>query len=191
MVRVKRLGWAALPLLAAAVLATAGEHGSKKGKEEAAALPVRSATGASTAKPVAGRTKLPPADNSACFVCHANYEDESMAATHAKEGTGCVDCHGQSSAHRNDEANVTPPDILYPARKIDAACRKCHEDHNAPATKVIARWQERCPGKTSAGSIVCTDCHGEHRLKNRTVRWDKQTRKLLEQPDADAKAPAR
>ncbi len=26
---------------------------------------------------------------------------------------------------------------------------------------------------------VCTDCHGEHRLKVRTRRWDKETGKLV------------
>ena len=121
----------------------------------------------------------PVADNSACHVCHANFQEESMAVLHAKADVGCVKCHGASVAHRNDEANVTPPDIMYSAAKIDAACRKCHDTHDAAAAKVIARWQERCPGKRDPKQVRCTDCHGEHRLKVRTVRWDKDTGKLL------------
>jgi formate-dependent nitrite reductase cytochrome c552 subunit len=160
------MGIVSLPCIAAAVLALAGEG---KGKKAGDPGPKADAP-----------PKHKAADNGPCFVCHANYEEESMAVTHAKAGTGCMDCHGPSLDHRNDEANVTPPDVLYPAAKIDAACRKCHEDHNAPAVKVIAQWQERCPGKKNPSQIVCTDCHGEHRLKLRTVRWDKETRKLLE-----------
>ena len=102
-----------------------------------------------------------------------------MVVVHAKANVGCVKCHGQSVAHRNDEANVTPPEIMYSAAKIDAACRKCHDTHDAAATKVLARWQERCARRLDPKLIVCTDCHGEHRMKVRTVHWDKDTRKLL------------
>ena len=48
-----------------------------------------------------------------------------------------------------------------------------------PAKKVIAAWQEKCPAKTHVEDLLCTDCHGDHRLKVRTVRWDKHTRKLI------------
>jgi hypothetical protein len=44
---------------------------------------------------------------------------------------------------------------------------------------VITRWQQRCPEKRDVSQIVCTDCHGEHRLKNRTVRWNKTTGDLI------------
>ncbi|MGI6417301.1 MAG: cytochrome c3 family protein [Thermoguttaceae bacterium] len=119
------------------------------------------------------------ADNSPCYVCHANYQAESMVGWHVVENIGCVDCHGDSFAHRNDENNTTPPDVIFPPRKIDASCAECHEEHDVPAQKVIARLLERCPEKTDATALVCTDCHGEHRLKVRTVVWDKETRKLL------------
>jgi hypothetical protein len=118
-------------------------------------------------------------DNIACFVCHANYREEALASQHAVKNVGCVDCHGPSYAHRNDENNITPPDRMYPADKIDQACRKCHTTHDVPAAKVIACWQQRYADKTTAETIVCTDCHGDHRLKLRTVRWDKKTGKLL------------
>jgi len=119
------------------------------------------------------------ADNTACFVCHANYQEETLASEHAKARVGCVDCHGESYPHRNDENNITPPDIIYPRDRIDQSCQKCHATHDVPAARVIALWLKRCPAKTDPKTIVCTDCHGEHRLRIRTVRWDKKTWKLI------------
>jgi len=125
------------------------------------------------------KSKGPVADNHSCFVCHTNYQDESMAVAHADANVGCIKCHGESIAHRNDENNITPPGTMYPPEKIEASCLTCHETHDAPAKKVLARWKERCPTKTDFAEILCTDCHGEHRLKLRTVRWDKRTGQLL------------
>lgn len=140
----------------------------------------------------------PLANNTACFVCHTNYEEEPFAVEHAKVNVGCVKCHGESFAHRDDEDNITPPDTMYGPEKIESNCRKCHDVHDAPAAEVIARWQQRCPAKTNPKEIVCTDCHGQHRLKVRTVWWDKKTRKLIIRkedervkvaPDLTAKGP--
>jgi hypothetical protein len=125
------------------------------------------------------QTKDPLLINESCYVCHNNYKDEPLAVSHAKEGVGCIKCHGDSFDHRNDEDNITPPQRMYPAEAIDAACAECHDSHDAPATKVLARWRECCPQKTDVSTIVCTDCHGKHRLERRTVRWDKKTGKLL------------
>ncbi len=119
------------------------------------------------------------ADNDACYVCHGNYKEEPFALKHGQEDVGCIECHGKSYAHRNDEDNITPPDTMYPAEAIKKCCQECHDEHDAPAKKVIARWQERCPEKTDPKKIVCTDCHGQHRLKNRSVRWNKTTGKLI------------
>jgi formate-dependent nitrite reductase cytochrome c552 subunit len=124
-------------------------------------------------------------------VCHTNYQEEEMVTQHAVENVGCVKCHGDSLAHRNDENNTTPPDKMYPLTSIDRACMECHETHDAPARKVLARWRERCPAKNDPTLIVCTDCHGEHRLKHRTVRWDKATGKLLMEPQDPAKPAAK
>lgn len=119
------------------------------------------------------------ADNSACFVCHANYREESLAVRHARADVGCVVCHGPSFAHRNDENNTTPPDKMIPADAIDKACQKCHTSHDVSAAKVVMHWKKKGIEKTDAASIVCTDCHGDHRLKIRTVRWNKKTGKLI------------
>lgn len=121
----------------------------------------------------------PKADNSACYVCHTNYDGEELVHQHAIANVGCVKCHGESIAHRNDENNITPPDTMYPADAIDTGCVKCHETHDAPARKVLARFAQRCPGKTNLNDVICTDCHGDHRAKLRTVRWDKKTGKLI------------
>ncbi len=63
--------------------------------------------------------------------------------------------------------------------KTDILCKECHETHNIPPAKVVRRWQKRTGQKEQTEPITCTDCHGNHRLKIRSVRWDKKTRKLL------------
>ena len=118
-------------------------------------------------------------ENTACFVCHADYDAEPMVARHAVGNVGCADCHGDSYAHRNDENNTTPPDVMYPADTIDEACRQCHAMHDVAPAKVIALWLERGSTRTEFETIVCTDCHGNHRLDHRRVVWDKKTRKLI------------
>jgi formate-dependent nitrite reductase cytochrome c552 subunit len=115
----------------------------------------------------------------ACFVCHANYKGEFVAERHAAANIGCVSCHGDSLAHRNDENNTTPPETMYPADKIDPFCRGCHDAHDIPAKEIVARWKELNLDRSDPDKIVCTDCHGRHRMKVRTVIWDKKTGKLL------------
>lgn len=119
------------------------------------------------------------AENAACYVCHNNYQEEELVTLHAAGGTGCVDCHGKSYDHRNDENNTTPPEVMFPRDKIDEACLACHETHDVPAAQVVARLRERMPRLADGERLVCTDCHGHHRLAHRTVVWDKATRQLL------------
>ena len=118
-------------------------------------------------------------DNGPCYVCHGNYDGEELVLQHAKKKVSCIDCHGKSAEHRDDEDNITPPDKMYAADGIGKMCGACHKGHDVAAVKVILRWQERCPVKTDPKTIVCTDCHGGHRMKFRTVWWDKKTRKLI------------
>ena len=128
--------------------------------------------------PVA-RGEATASDNSACFVCHGNFDGEELVAQHAVEGIGCVKCHGVCLEHRNDEDNITPPDILYGREDIDKQCKQCHETHDAPADKVIARFIERCKNIQKAEDLVCTDCHGGHKLPLRNVEWNKKTKELI------------
>jgi len=134
------------------------------------------AEGAETSAAAATQAAI---DNMDCFVCHANYRSESLASRHAVANVGCSQCHGQSFAHKNDENNTTPPELMYPAGKIDAFCRGCHNAHDVAPGKVVERWAKQGLEKTEPEKIVCTDCHGEHRMEVRTIIWDKNTGKLL------------
>ncbi len=176
----KKVFW--LPLVAAGILLGFGHLlGVRARSDRALAAPPLSLEGYMDEKlPEAGKKGDEIlADNTACFVCHGNLEEEEMVVVHAREDVGCVDCHGPSNAHRDDEDNSTPPDVMFAPGDIGKKCAECHDDHNAPAREVIARWQARCPAKTNPEELVCTDCHGQHRLKFRTVWWDKKTRKLI------------
>lgn len=130
-------------------------------------------------------------DNSACYVCHGNYETEELVVSHAEEEVGCIDCHGKSSEHRDDEDNITPPDKMYAPGDIKKMCQECHDTHDAPAQKVLERWQARCPAKTNPSEIVCTDCHYRHRLNFRTVWWNKKTGELIVRKEGERTKPAR
>jgi hypothetical protein len=122
-------------------------------------------------------------DNFACYVCHANYQTEDLARTHARAGIGCVQCHGRSLEHCDDEAHETPPDIMIPPHQIAEQCGKCHKTHDAPPNLVLARYLERVPAKTDPTTVLCTDCHGQHRLPRRSVWWDYDTRKMVLRKD--------
>jgi hypothetical protein len=70
------------------------------------------------------------ANNKACYVCHANYEEEPFAVVHGVADVGCADCHGKSPAHIDDENHLTPPDIMFPP------------DHGSPALAGAVRRRE-------------------------------------------------
>ena len=119
-------------------------------------------------------------DNQSCYVCHDNYKEEELVIRHGVEEIGCIDCHGKSFDHRDDEDNVTPPEVMYPRAEINECCSDCHDEHDVSPSKVIAQWQKRGLTETDPKKLVCTDCHFRHRLERRMIRWDKQTGKLLE-----------
>lgn len=130
--------------------------------------------------PAGAEESVAPADNSSCFVCHTDYEEEFLVTKHAPKGVGCIDCHGESQDHADDEEHTTAPDVMFSSAGIDAACKECHKAHDAAPAKVILRWQERCPQEKDPAQLVCTDCHGLHRLEKRKVRWDKRSGKLID-----------
>ena len=117
----------------------------------------------------------PLADNSRCYVCHMNYEEEVLTFVHARGDIGCEQCHGSSDAHCSDEDNITPPDIMYPAAKIDSFCMSCH-----PTGKIDIPVHKSVLADIGTKEGGCTNCHGEHRLSHRTRKWDKTTGKLIE-----------
>jgi len=100
-----------------------------------------------------------PSPNSACYVCHANFEDDKIGKKHAAEKIGCAACHGPSLAHRSDEDNVTAPDVMFLRGEVDAACLRCHDRHKPE--------KKRKDGKgPPPKNPICTDCHGTHRARN-------------------------
>ncbi len=123
-------------------------------------------------------------DNSPCYVCHANFEDESLSTRHFKAKIGCVDCHGESFAHRSDENNTTPPDKMYAPEDIEPACKNCHKTHNASPREVVEVYLKRCREISDPKELTCTNCHGRHRMFHRTIVWDKRTGKLITPPES-------
>jgi len=104
----------------------------------------------------------PTSVNANCYVCHMAFVREPISKVHFQAKVTCVECHGLSAAHVNDEnIGATKPDIRYRRDQIDAMCGRCHEQHNVPPASVIARFLERKP---SQSPVVCTDCHGSHRI---------------------------
>jgi len=130
--------------------------------------------------------------NPFCNVCHQDFDGEELALNHELAGIGCERCHGESPRHRSDEANITPPEIMYIKAKINPTCMMCHprgEISNVAAHKLVLAGAEtvfdrRSGDSTSAaagnGARYCTDCHGKaHRMKVRTTLWNKATGELI------------
>ncbi|HNQ88680.1 MAG TPA: cytochrome c3 family protein [Verrucomicrobiota bacterium] len=127
----------------------------------------------------------PMADNSRCFVCHANYDfdEERLVFSHAKASIGCVQCHGESTRHSADEDGLTPPDRMFRKSDIRFNCLGCHDWMKLVASDRTrqdrADLQEKPDHQAvldaTASKKLCTDCHGDHRLGHRTRVWDKRT----------------
>ena len=112
--------------------------------------------------------------NYRCHVCHYNFASEDLSITHARQNIGCEHCHGPCDAHCDDEDNITPPDIMYPAEKIEPLCLGCHGEDT---TKIPAHSDIK---DDDGKKLICTQCHGEHRMNHRTRRWDPYTGELIE-----------
>jgi len=147
---------------------------------EGEAAPAQKAGGA---KPAAAFVANP-----FCNACHADFDEEQLVATHKAAGIGCERCHGESLRHRSDEANVTPPELMYPKERINPTCMMCHprqtirqvESHRAILEAGLSVFDT--PSTDENAKKYCTDCHGRHHQMNtRTIRWDNCTGKLLKQ----------
>jgi hypothetical protein len=105
----------------------------------------------------------PLSANAACYICHMTFIGEGFSKVHLKEKITCIECHGVSGPHANDEnIGATPPDITFERSEVDASCAECHEEHDVPPRKIIARWIER---GLPDSSPICTDCHGTHKIE--------------------------
>lgn len=125
--------------------------------------------------------------NIACADCHgqsiAHKNDENHITPPDKMyptseiDKSCQKCH---TSHDVQPAEVVRRWQQHTGdKKTEGLCEECHEGHDVPAAEVVRKWQEQTGQKKEAEPIVCTDCHGEHRLKLRSVRWDKRSGKLL------------
>ncbi len=116
-------------------------------------------------------SKPPPGDNSRCYVCHLNLEEEPLVRAHAYGDVTCEDCHGPSDDHCGAENHDIAPTVIFAKDKIPAACWKCHED-----VKPDAHFK---PANAADAKKGCLECHFKHRLDRRDREWDKATRRLL------------
>lgn len=116
------------------------------------------------------------ADNSFCYVCHVNYEGEKLVKIHEPEGVGCETCHGRSDKHSQDEDSLVPPDVIFAPAKVAKFCTQCHAKRDL--LDGDEAHEKFFGGKVEADQ-TCTSCHDmKHKLKVRTRRWDKETRKI-------------
>ncbi|MDD4870406.1 MAG: cytochrome c3 family protein [Kiritimatiellae bacterium] len=124
--------------------------------------------------------KQPLTPKSMCYDCHGTYQDDPFSVTHVNKGILCVECHGESEAHKSDEGNITPPEVMYPRDAIMAKCRECHTIRNVVVFTNIVRRHDGSLRRIKTNDVVCTDCHGRHLMNVRTVHWDKKTGKLVD-----------
>ncbi len=125
-----------------------------------------------------------PADNSFCLVCHANYETEKLVKIHRREGVGCETCHGISDKHSEDEDSLIPPDVIFARTSVGLFCLECHEkdkliESEEDHRKFFENKESPQEPEEATAKKTCTNCHGmKHTLKNRTRRWNKETRQV-------------
>ena len=127
--------------------------------------------------------------NPFCKACHLDFDEDELALDHEIVGIGCERCHGESLRHRSDEANMTPPQLMYPKERINPTCMMCHprheiqyvEEHGPILEAGLSVFEtEEVDGDDPDAKKYCIDCHGpHHRMKVRTIRWNKATGELL------------
>jgi hypothetical protein len=128
--------------------------------------------------------------NPFCKACHLDFDEDELALNHEIAGIGCERCHGESLRHRSDEGNVTPPELMYPKERINPTCMMCHprheirhvEDHRPILEAGLSIFESQEPDDGSGHTAkYCTDCHApDHRMKVRTVRWNKATGEIIQ-----------
>jgi hypothetical protein len=95
---------------------------------------------------------------SSCAVCHVDATDQWTGTVHDRSAVGCVECHGPSHGHVEDENNEVLPDEVFVRADVDRLCAECHRCGRTPVTSNQAA---SLPHVTPP---VCTDCHTAHRF---------------------------
>ena len=116
----------------------------RSGRSQEADPPKDTPAAAEEAETETEPTIDPLSVNATCYVCHTTFVWEELSKQHLPEDVTCIECHGVSAGHANDEnVGATKPDIMYGREQIDAMCRECHTEHDVPARDVIARALQR------------------------------------------------
>jgi hypothetical protein len=89
-------------------------------------------------------------------MCHIDVADETVGTRHHAKGIGCVKCHGPSIDHVRDENNEVKPDRVITQKDVDKFCARCHECSRPQSA--------RPPTAKKQGAIICTTCHGTHKV---------------------------
>jgi hypothetical protein len=133
--------------------------------------PAESAKTESASQAAGVHKPVPPprtGENSECLICHMDFNNEELSVKHEQVGIGCINCHGDSLAHGDDELNITPPDRLYGRAEIVPFCKGCHETHVTGKVydDFVKKWhsKRRPNGRMVLDDSVCTDCHGNHAI---------------------------
>jgi len=98
--------------------------------------------------------------NKTCFECHMDFKDEGMTVEHQAAGVSCVRCHGKSMPHMEDEARMTPPEVIFKGQAMRTFCLTCHDRAaHAKATPLHAAEMAKNDKRKT-----CTACHFDHKL---------------------------
>ena len=124
-------------------------------------------------------------DIDACASCHAELEDEELAAptghldqdVHRRRGLSCADCHGGDAASEDPDESMDEDNgfLGVPTKEeIPGLCGRCHSDASYirrfnPALRVdqVTLFRTSVHGQRLAGAgdqkvAACADCHGAH-----------------------------
>lgn len=129
-----------------------------------------------TSSPVVASIHSSPSvvDNRSCYGCHPAYDGETLSLDHERAGIGCRDCHGVCVAHNIGKSVEDAPDVMFSPEEINPACFECHSKMDLMETPAHDSFFAG-----TSEQDTCTDCHGEHRLAKRVIRWDRHTGNLL------------
>ncbi len=111
-----------------------------------------------------------------CGTCHPKQRAQHVQGVHAREGVGCVGCHG-------GDGQATEPAAAHSGsfkgkltrEAVPAMCGSCHSDVKAMRpyglpTDQAALYQQSGHGmKLREGDrrvAVCSDCHGTHDIRS-------------------------
>ena len=103
--------------------------------------------------------QLPPGP--VCANCHAAAYNSTVLTAHGAKndanGTMCMTCHGDATAHVKDPYKVKPENRLaasVPAADKAGVCLTCHAGN-----RQLQFWQA---GKHSLNEVACSNCHSIH-----------------------------